>query len=49
MELEHTNSNGEIVLESKLKHVKFFSSKVVRIAFKNESYELFFQEDALIA
>jgi len=45
MELKRTNPNGEIVLRSTLNHVNLFFSK---IALKNESYNLFFQEDALI-
>jgi len=49
MELECTNLNGEIVLGSKTKPCGIFFWKIVRIAFKNESYKLFFQEDALIA
>jgi len=48
MELKCTDSNGEIVLARKLNHVslEIFSEKIVEIAFRNESYELFFQEDA---
>jgi len=49
MELECSNSNGEIVLGSKLKHMKNKSWKIVKIACRNESYKLFFQKDALIA
>jgi len=49
MELKKTNSNGEIVLGNKLNHEELFFWKIVRIAFRNESYKLFFQEDALIA
>jgi len=48
MELKRTNPNGDIVLESKLNHVELIFL-IVRIAFKNESYKLFFQEDTLIA
>jgi len=49
MELEHTNPNSEIVLGGKLNHEDLFFWKIVKIAFKNESYKLFFQEDALSA
>jgi len=48
MELKRTNPNGEIVLGRKLNHMEQFK-KNLRIAFKDESYKLFFQEDALIA
>jgi len=41
MELEHTNPNGEIVLAKKLNHMEFFFWKIVKIAFRNESYKLF--------
>jgi len=47
MESKCTNSNGEIILESKLNYGDFFL--IIKIAFKNESYKLFFQKDALIA
>jgi len=49
MELKCTISNGEIVLEKKLNHVELCFWKIVKIAFKNESFKLFFQEDALSA
>jgi len=49
MELKHTNPNNEIVLARKLDHVELIIWKIVEIAFKNESYKLFFQEDAKIA
>jgi len=39
--------NGMIVLGSKLNYIK--KILIVKIAFKNESYELFFQEVVLIA
>jgi len=42
MELKCINSNGEIVLAKKLNHIEIFSWKIVKIAFKNESYKLFF-------
>jgi len=48
MEFKCTNSNGEIVLQKKLNHVEFFLN-VLRLVFINESYKLFFQQDALIA
>jgi len=43
MELKYTNFNGEIVLESKLIDVELL------FLLRNESYKLFFQENALIA
>jgi len=46
MELKCTNPNGKIVLASKLNH-EFYFWKIEKIAFINESYKLFFQEDAL--
>jgi len=49
MGLKHNNSNDEIVLASKLNVVKQFFLKNCEIALKNESYKLFFQEDAQIA
>jgi len=49
MELKCTNPNVEIVLASKLNPVELSFWKIVKIAFRNESYKLFFQEDALIA
>jgi len=50
MELKHMNPNGEIVLRSTLNHVELsFNKKIVKIAFKNEFYKLFFQKDTLIA
>jgi len=49
MGLKHYNPNGEIVLASKLNLVKQFFSKIVKIAFKNEIYKLFFQTNAVIA
>jgi len=48
MELKCTNPNGEIVLARKINHVDLFL-KIVKIAFRNESYKLFFQKDAKIA
>jgi len=47
MDLKETNSNSVIVLESILNHADFFL--IIKIAFTNESYKLFFQEDVLIA
>jgi len=47
MELKCTNFNGDIVLRSTLNRVDFFL--IVKIAFRNESYKDFSQEDALIA
>jgi len=52
MGLKYYNSNGEIVLTSKLNLVKFFLKIVkikLKIALKNESYKLFDQENVLIA
>jgi len=46
MEVKCTNPNGEIVLERKLNYVELFFWKIVKIAFKNESYKLFLQKDA---
>jgi len=46
MELKCTNPNGEIVLANKLNHVELFFGKFVKIAFRNESYKLFFEKDA---
>jgi len=48
MELKCTYPNGEIVLAKKLDHMKLFFL-IVKIALKNESYNLFFYEDALSA
>jgi len=49
MELKCTNPNVEIVLARKIIHMGIFFWKIVKIAFRNESYKLFFQEDAKIA
>jgi len=49
MELKCTNSNDEIDLSRKLNHVKLFFLKNYKIALRNESYKLIFQEDAWIA
>jgi len=49
MGLKHNNLNGEIVLAIKLTVVEQFFWKIVKIAFRNECYKLFFQEDAQIA
>jgi len=46
MELKCTNPNGDIVLASKPNYVELFFGKIVKIAYKNESYKLFFQKDA---
>jgi len=46
MELKCTNPNGEFFLESSINHVELFFGKIVEIALRSESYELFFQEDA---
>lgn len=48
MELKCINSNGEFVLTRYPNHIKLIFRKIVKIAFKNESYKLFFQKDALI-
>jgi len=44
MELKCNNPNGEIVLTEKLNYMELFFWKIVRIAFGNESYKLFFPE-----
>jgi len=49
MESKCTNPNGEIILAWKINHVEIFFFKIVKIAFRNESYKLFFQKDAKIA
>jgi len=49
MKLKCTNFNGKIFLARKINHVKLIFWKLVKIAFRNEFYKLFFQEDALIA
>jgi len=49
MELKCTNPNSEIVLEKKQKHVGLLVLKNYKISFKNETYKIFFQEDAKIA
>jgi len=49
MKLKRTNPNGDIVLRSIINHVKLCVWKIVKFAFRIESYKLFFQEDALIA
>jgi len=46
IKLKCINSSGEIVLASKLNPCGTFFLKSVWIAFRNESYKLFFQEDA---
>jgi len=46
MGLKHNNSNGEIFLERKINLVKKLFFLIVKIAFKNEFYKLFFQKDA---
>jgi len=46
MGLKHNSFNGDIVLERKLKLCKKKFWKIVKIAYKNESYKLVFQEDA---
>jgi len=45
MEIKCTNPNGDIVLASILNYAKLFFWKIVKIAFRNESYK-FFQKDA---
>jgi len=47
MEFKYTNFNGEIVLAYKPNYFEFFL--IVKIELKNESYRLFFEENALIA
>jgi len=49
MKLKYMNPTCEIVLRSTLNHAELIFSKIVKIAIRNESYKLFFQEDALIA
>jgi len=46
MELKCTSPNGEMVLESKLNYMEILFGKIVKIAFRNESYKVFFQKDA---
>jgi len=46
MGLKYNNSNGKIVLAKKLNLFQQFFWKIVKIALKNESYKLFFQQDA---
>jgi len=48
MELKCNNPNGEIILAQKLNHLEFQvalttwnSRKIIKIAFRNESYKLF--------
>jgi len=48
MKLKQIDFNGEIVLGSKLNQREYFFGKIVKIAFKNESYKLFFQKDAIV-
>jgi len=46
MEWEHNNLNGDIILARNLN----FGKKIIwfsKIGFRNESYNLFFQEDTL--
>jgi len=45
MGLKQNNPIGEIVLARKLTVVEQFFWKIVKIAFRNEFYKLFFQED----
>jgi len=49
MGLKCNNPYCEIVSARKLNIIKQFFQKIVKIAFKNESYELLCQEDAQIA
>jgi len=49
MELKCINPNGEIVLRNTLNHDVDFFLNIVKIVFRNESYKIFFQEDAIIA
>jgi len=42
MELKSTNLNGEIVSSKKLNHMELLFWKIVKLAFRNESYKLFF-------
>jgi len=46
MGLKHNNSNNEIVLARKLNLSNNLFWKIVKTAFKNESYKLFYQKDA---
>jgi len=46
MDLKYTDTNGEIILARKLNYVNLFF-KIVKIELKNESYKLFFEEDAM--
>jgi len=45
MVLKRNNANSEIVLARKINLFKQFFFETVKIAFRNESYKLFFQED----
>jgi len=47
MELKYTNLNGEISLASRFNYIYDFFL-IVKIEFRNESYKLFFQNDAMI-
>ena len=49
MDSKHNNPNDEIFLARKLNLIKQFFGKIVKVAFRNESYKLFFQKDAPIA
>jgi len=49
MDLKHTNYNNKLVLASKLNHVELFFGKIVEMQYQNESCELFFDGDAMIA
>jgi len=44
MELKHSNSNGEIVLESKLNHVELFFWKVVKLQIEMNPTTYFFKK-----
>jgi len=46
MELKHHNPSGEIVLTNKSNPFQKKQILIVKIAFKNKFYKLFFQEDA---
>jgi len=47
MELKYINSINEIILVSKVNYVRLFFGNI-KIEFKNESYDLFSQANAMI-